>query len=89
MKRKCIYLLFSFVFVLFSCDEKSRTLKLLKVTEHSSTKVSDSAIIKLFKSKENIDIDISYTLSPSFAHDQLEVKKVDFVIATNNTRPVE
>lgn len=89
MMRKCFFLFFLVVFVLFSCEEKGMSLKLLKVTEHSSVKVSDSALIKLFKSKKNIDIEISYTLSPTYAHDQLEEKKVDFVITPNNSRPVE
>jgi len=77
-------LLLILILFLFSCTKKEKPLKLLKVTEYSSSKVSDSALIKLLKSEKNIDVEIDYTLSENFAIDQLKEKKVDLLIIPNN-----
>ncbi len=84
MKRKYFYILFLVVFVLFSCEEKSRSLKLLKVTEHSSSKIANSSLVNILHEKNNLDVQIDYTLSEDDALDQLEDKKVDLVIIPNN-----
>ena len=73
------------MFVLFSCGEKNRTIKLLKVTEHSSSKVDDSALKKIINEEEGIILDIENTLYEDFALEQLKEKKVDLVILPNNT----
>jgi hypothetical protein len=83
--NKFLFLSISIITILFSsCVEEKRTLKLLKVTEYSSSKVSDSALIKILKEDKDLDIDISYTLFEEYALNQLNEKKVDLVIIPNN-----
>ncbi len=71
-------------FLLTSCKNE-RSLKLLKVTEYSSSKVTDTSLVRLLKLKNDLDIKIDYTLSADSALQQLENKKVDLVILPNNT----
>ena len=85
MLRRYFSIFFLVMFVLFSCGEKNRTIKLLKVTEHSSSKVDDSALKKIINEEEGIILDIENTLYEDFALEQLKEKKVDLVILPNNT----
>ncbi len=73
-----------FITILFSCNQKKQNLKLLKVTEYSSSKVSDSALVHILEENNNLNIEISYTLSEDYALNQLKEKKVDLVILPNN-----
>lgn len=83
--RKHYYFFIAFILMnLFSCNEKKTSLKLLKVEEHSSSKIRDSSLLKILKIKYNLDLDIEYTLSEDFALDQLSNKKTDLVIIPNN-----
>jgi len=75
---------FLLIISFFSCLKEKKPLKLLKVTEYSSSKVSDSALIKILKEDKGIDVDISYTLFEDYALDQLNSEKVDLVIIPNN-----
>ena len=86
---KNLYVVFLLLIILLSCGEKERSLKLLKVTEYSSSKVTDTSLVSLLKDKHNLDIDIEYTLSEDEALDLLKDKKVDLVIIPNNARSPE
>ena len=86
MKKFTSIIIVFILFALVSCDQKNKTLKLLKVTEYSSSKVSDSALRKILKKKYNLDVKIDYTLSADSALKQLLDKKVDLVIIPNNAR---
>ncbi len=72
------------ILVLFSCSKEKHTLKLLKVSEHSTSKVNDTALKKILNDEEGILIDTEYTLSEDFALEQLKERKVDLVIIPNN-----
>jgi TRAP-type uncharacterized transport system substrate-binding protein len=81
--RNFLFLIFV-VLIMFSSCKEERSLKLLKVTENSSSRVSDTSLARIIKIKNDIDISIDYTLSQDFALQQLEDKKVDLVIIPNN-----
>ncbi len=83
--NKFIFFSVAILTVFFSsCIKEKKPLKLLKVTEYSSSKVSDSALIKVLKEEKGLDIEICYTLFEEVALDQLINKKVDLVIIPNN-----
>ena len=84
MKKFTSLIVVFILFVLVSCDQKNKTLKLIKVTEYNSIKISDSALIKVLKTKFDLDVEIHYTLSEDHALRDLEDKKVDLVIIPNN-----
>ena len=84
MKRHHYFFIVFILLSFFSCNEKKQSLKLIKVTEYSSTKVSDSSLLKVLKKKYNLDVDIEYTLSEDYALKQLSDKKADLVIIPNN-----
>ena len=86
MNRLLPLLLPVVLFAAVSCSEFSRKkLKLMKVTELSSAKISDSAIAKVLKNHAGITVDISYDLSEDTALSMLSQKKVDMAILPNNT----
>ena len=70
--------------MMFSCSKQEKTLKLLKVTEYSSSKVTDTSLARILKVKNDLDIVIDYTVSPDDALEQLKEKKVDLVVLPNN-----
>lgn len=78
------FIIFILLIVIFSCNHEKQTLKLIKVTEYSSSKISDSALIKILK-QENINVSVEYTLSEDYALEQLNNKNVDLIITPNNT----
>lgn len=83
--RKYYYFFIAFYLISFySCNEEKTSLKLLKVEEHSSSKIRDSSLLKILKIKYNLDLEVDYTLSEDFALDQLSNKKTDLVIIPNN-----
>ena len=69
---------------LLSCNKEGKTLKLMKVTEYNSSKISNTAFTKILKVKANIDLDIDYTLSEDIALQKLSDREVDLVIIPNN-----
>jgi len=85
---KYILLITLTLFILFSCKE-DRSLKLLKVTEYSSSKVTDTSLVNLLKGNNNLDITLDYTLSEDHALKLLKDKEVDLVIIPNNARSPE
>ena len=91
MFRSGRYIVFIFLAVLFliSCSGQKKTFKLIKVAEYSSSKVTDSSLIKILKKKNNININIEYTLSEDEALKQLKNKNTDLVIIPNNARSSE
>ena len=84
--KKIVYLyVFAVVLLgLTSCEEKPKSYKLIKVTEHSSTKMVDSTLIHVLNREDNLNLSIDYTLSEDFALQKLENKEVDFLIIPNN-----
>lgn len=84
LKKTCFYILILVLLALSSCNDK-KTLKLIKVSEFSSSKVTDTSLVKILKIKNDLDIKISYTLSADSALQQLKDKKTDLVILPNNT----
>ncbi len=70
---------------MFSCSENRKELKLIKVTELSSSKVSDTALVSLLQKNIGREIKIQYTLSEDSALKYLNEKKVDLAILPNNT----
>lgn len=84
--KKIIYsiFLFSFITLTFSCTADKNSLSLMKVTEQGSSKLSDSALIKILKNETGKDIEITYSISQQFAFEQLNDGKVDMIVAPNN-----
>ena len=80
------FVIFFIMITIFSCSKEKRSLKLLKVTEYSSSKVSDSSLLKILKIKDDLDVFIDYTLSADYALKQLSDKKTDLVIIPNSAR---
>ncbi len=78
-----IFISLFIITVIFSCNKEEQPLKLIKVTERSSSKISDLALVKVLE-ENNIKIDISYTLYEDSALSLLEKKEVDMVIVPNN-----
>lgn len=83
---KYILVLFFIPIILFSCRSKEDSLKMLKVTEYSSSKVTDTSLVNLLRRNNNLKINIEYTLSEDDALQQLKDKKVDLIIIPNNAR---
>lgn len=67
-----------------SCKSETPQIKLLKVTEYSSSKLSDTALVKILRDQNNLDIQIDYTLSEDHALKRLNNDDVDLVIIPNN-----
>ena len=79
-----IIVLCSFIIFLFSCKQEKQIFKLLKVTEHSSSKVSDVSLVNLLEAENDFTVEIDYTLSVDSALKLLNDKKADLVILPNN-----
>jgi len=77
-------IVFLFVFLLFSCTKEKVHLKILKVTEHSSSQINQSDLVNLLESENNISIDIFYTLYEDSALNRLRNGDVDLLIIPNN-----
>ncbi len=84
--KNILYLLLLTALIFSSCVKDEKKLKLLKVTEYNSSKVTDTSLTKLLKIKNGLDISLDYTLSQDFALKQLQEKKVDLVILPNNVK---
>ena len=82
--KKYLSIILLVIITLVSCNTNQKTFKLLKVTEYSSSKMSDSSLIKVLKVKDNIDMTIHYTLSEDEALKKLSDKDVDLLIIPNN-----
>ncbi len=86
MKTALTFILPALLFLSVSCGNFSkRELRLLKVTELGSARISDSAIVKVLEHHANWKIDISYHLSEDTALYKLWNKEVDMAILPNNT----
>jgi len=88
MRKLLIFILLS-ASILSSCEKLEiykHHLKMIKVTELNSAKVSDSAIVRLLKEELNEDVSIRYTLSEDTALEMLAKGKVDLAIIPNNTK---
>lgn len=81
--KRFLYI-FLLVLAVSSCKREEEKLRLIKVTEFSSSKVTDTALAEVIRIKTGIDIKIDYTISSDFALKQLEEKRTDFVILPNN-----
>ena len=86
MKAVFPYLFPAILFLSISCGNFSkRELKLLKVTELGSARISDSAIVRVVEHHTKWKIDISYHLSEDTALNKLWNREVDMAILPNNT----
>ena len=85
--KKLLFLFFiSFLIIGASCNRKSkRTLTILKITEHGSAKVSDSAIIKVLESHTDLNVQLLYDLNEEVALTGLREKTIDMAILPSNT----
>ncbi len=84
-----IYIPLLIIVLLSSCIKDNKSLKLLKVTEYSSSKVTDTSLARILYKNNDLKINVTYTLSEDEALKQLENKKVDLVIIPNNAKKGE
>jgi hypothetical protein len=85
---KQIYISLAFLFFIFftSCfDLGVKDLKLIKVSEIGSAKISDTSIVKLLHKEMGIDVTIEYSLSEDTAIKLLTERKGNLAIVPNNT----
>ncbi len=88
-KFKYTFVIFFVMIALFSCSKEKRSLKLLKVSEHSSSKVNDSALRNILNEEAGIILQTENTIDEDFALEQLKEGKVDLVIIPNNITNIE
>ena len=78
------YLFIVFIIIIsLACSDENKNLELLKVTEYSSSKVSDSALVTVL-GNNGIKVNIDYTQSADYVLKQLDNGNVDLVILPNN-----
>jgi hypothetical protein len=85
--RKTFILFLIVLPLFFSCKRLElykKNIRLIKVSELSSAKVSDSAVVALLAKEMGVRSDICYTLSEDTALRYLREKKVDLAIIPNN-----
>ena len=85
MNKIFCFFLIVVAFIGVSCQQKSQTLTILKVTEHGSARVSDSAIIDVLQSETNLKVKILYDLDEEVALKRLRNKTIDMAIIPSNT----
>ncbi len=86
MNKTLLLLFLSLLVFAGSCNRnKKEKLTILKITEHGSAKVSDSAIIKVLENHTNLNVQILYDLNEEVALDGLRKKTIDMAIIPSNT----
>jgi len=78
------YFYFVFFLVLFSCNSKKEDLRIVKVTEHSSSKLTDTTLIRFLNQELNVNATISTTLSEDEAINELKSGDAELIIIPNN-----
>ncbi len=79
-------LVFIVTLLAVSCGNGGRkSLTILKITEHGSARVSDSAIISLLESQTDISVKMLYDLEEEVALRKLADKTIDMAIIPSNT----
>jgi len=87
--KNYIYIPLLIIVLLSSCIKDNKSLELLKVTEYSSSKVTDTSLARVLYKNNDLKINVTYTLSEDEALEQLEKKEVDLVIIPNNAKKGE
>ena len=85
--RKILFLFLLVLPFFVSCKKLElykKNIRLVKVSELSSAKVSDSAVVALLAREMGVRAEISYTLSEDTALRYLREKEVDLAIIPNN-----
>lgn len=77
--------IFMLLIISVSCSNDKKELKMMKVTELSAAKISDSVLVQLLEHDINKPISIKYTLMEDSALKYLYADKVDLAILPNNT----
>jgi hypothetical protein len=86
MNKLKFILYVSFILFFTACNHYShKKLKLLKVTEVGSAKISDSSIVQLINEKLKKEVSIRYSLDEDTALLLLRNNKIDMAIIPNNT----
>ena len=87
--KNYIYIPLLIIVLLSSCIKDNKTLELLKVTEYSSSKVTDTSLARILYKNNDLKINVTYTLSEDKALKRLDNKEVDLVIIPNNAKDGE
>ena len=85
MNKAYHFFLLAFLLLSISCQRHNNVVKILKVTEHNSAKVSDSALFRILERETGLKIEMSYDLNEEVAIERLWNKTIDMAIIPSNT----